>query len=116
MHTVVEPNPGGRERAVLLGALGKSPAERAAFLEAACGGDAGLRQRIETLLRAQEGLDRFLETPALDGVLPAGPSAAPPTSGLLAAVPERPGDRIGRYKLTGADPGFSQYEQRWRTA
>ena len=99
MHTVVEPNPGGRERAVLLGALGKSPAERAAFLEAACGGDAGLRQRIETLLRAQEGLDRFLETPALDGVLPAGPSAAPPTSGLLAAVPERPGDRIGRYKL-----------------
>jgi sugar lactone lactonase YvrE len=25
-------------------------------------------------------------------------------------------NRIGRYKLTGADPGFSQYEQRWRTA
>jgi ribose transport system permease protein len=25
-------------------------------------------------------------------------------------------NRIGRYRLTGADPGFSQYEQRWRTA
>ena len=25
-------------------------------------------------------------------------------------------NRIGRYKLTGADPGFSQYEQRWRNA
>ena len=25
-------------------------------------------------------------------------------------------NRIGRYKLNGADPGFSQYEQRWRSA
>ena len=99
MHTVVEPDPDGRERAVFLAALQRSPAERAAFLEAACAGDAVLRQRIETLLRERESLDRFLETPALDGVLPAGASAAPATTGLLAAVPERPGDRIGRYKL-----------------
>src|SRR5512138_1071475 len=39
--------------------------ERAAFLAEACGGDAPLRKRVETLLRAHEASTRFLrETPA----------------------------------------------------
>ena len=35
----------GRERELFLEALEKSAAERAAFLEAACGSDAALRER-----------------------------------------------------------------------
>ncbi len=81
--------PGAREREVFLGALEQtSPTARAAFLEAACGADQALRRRVEELLREQEGVGSFLETPALAS----GPARA-------ATVTEKPGDRIGRYKL-----------------
>jgi hypothetical protein len=60
------------------------PGERAAFLDRACGGDAALRQRIETLLAAHEAAAGFMASPREEN----------------AAVPaDRPGDRIGRYKL-----------------
>lgn len=39
-------------------------AERAAFLERACGNDQGLRHRVEDLLREHDKLDSFLEKPA----------------------------------------------------
>ena len=43
-------------------ALEKSnPAERTAFLDAACAGDARLRQRVAALLRAHEAAGTFLE-------------------------------------------------------
>ena len=43
----------GDERTIFLEALEKrSPQERAAFLEQACGGDASLRARVEELLAA----------------------------------------------------------------
>src|SRR4051794_27903641 len=38
---------------------------RQAYLETACAGDAALRQRVETLLKAHEGASRFLERPAI---------------------------------------------------
>src|SRR5262249_60764856 len=38
----------------------RSPGERTAFLDAACGADVGLRQRIEALLRAHEEAGGFL--------------------------------------------------------
>ncbi|HEY7315713.1 MAG TPA: serine/threonine-protein kinase [Gemmataceae bacterium] len=41
-----------------------TPAERAAFLDEACSGDAPLRQRVEALLRSHEQAD-FLKTPAV---------------------------------------------------
>jgi hypothetical protein len=53
------------EETLFAEALEKStPAERAAFLDAACSGDAALRQRVEALLHshAREG---FLKTPAI---------------------------------------------------
>src|SRR6185503_20038830 len=65
-----------------------SPAERAAFLEDACGHDAKRRQRIEGLLQAHENPDSFL---------------APPTPALEAtranSITESPGTIIGPYKL-----------------
>src|SRR5436305_1058040 len=41
-------------------------AERGAYLDAACGADAGLRREVEELLGHHGGLGSFLEGPALD--------------------------------------------------
>jgi len=59
-------------------------AERAAFLERACGDDASLRQRLDKLLKAHAGAGGFMGAPGGATVLP---------------ITEKPGDRIGRYKL-----------------
>src|SRR5262245_1968729 len=56
--------------------------ERAAYLEGACGRDADLRNRVETLLRAHADAAGFLQA-----------TVAPP------AAHEAPGTTIGRYKL-----------------
>ncbi len=42
------------------------PAERAAFLERACAGDENLRREVESLLAQDDGVESFLETPALE--------------------------------------------------
>ncbi|MHC4679950.1 MAG: protein kinase domain-containing protein, partial [Planctomycetota bacterium] len=70
-------------------AVSKPPEERKAYLEAACGGDAGLLARIEALLKAREVKDSFLEAPSIDrnATLDASPSI------------EGPGTKIGRYEL-----------------
>lgn len=54
------------ERAIFFQALDRDdPAERAAYLDEACAGDAALRQRIEALLRAHAKAGDFLGVPAL---------------------------------------------------
>jgi serine/threonine protein kinase/Tfp pilus assembly protein PilF len=63
--------------------------ERLAFLERACGDDTNLRQRVEGLLRSHDSAGDFLEKPPPD-TLESGPQAS---------IGEKPGDRIGRYKL-----------------
>jgi hypothetical protein len=64
--------------------------ERAAYLEAACAGDAGLRARIASLLRAHDEAACVMATTAF------GPFAET----RQGSVPtEKPADRIGRYKL-----------------
>jgi WD40 repeat protein/serine/threonine protein kinase len=68
-----------------------SPAERAAYLDGACRGDDGLRAEVEKLLLAHDQADGFLEEP----VAPPQPS----TIVLSAPITEKPGDRIGYYKL-----------------
>lgn len=67
------------------------PAEdRASFLETACGDDAALRRRVEALLKAHDRAGDFLdETPDGFGA----------TAETAAGMVEKPGDRIGRYKL-----------------
>ncbi len=64
------------------------PAEqRSAFLEAACRGDAGLRANVEALLKAHLESGEFLE------------QAPPEVKGKSGSPGEKPGDRVGRYKL-----------------
>jgi len=82
-------NPNGEET-IFAAALALPPEERAACLDQACGGDAGLRQRVETLLNAHAA-GAFLEEPAAP--------VASHTLQIFPPVSERPGDRIGRYKL-----------------
>src|SRR5690242_1183538 len=68
----------------------RSPVERAAFLEKACGGDAGRRARVEALLRAYDAAGNFLQ------------GDRPPPEPVTAAdepVREGPGAVIGPYKL-----------------
>jgi serine/threonine protein kinase/tetratricopeptide (TPR) repeat protein len=58
---------------------------RAVFLDAACGGDAAMRRRVEKLLKSHSGAGSFLNKPIAD-------TADEP-------VIERPGTKIGPYKL-----------------
>ncbi len=67
----------------------KTPAERAAFLDGACGPDAELRARVEGLLQAHEAAGSFLEQPLFE---------SPPTSAESLGL-EKPGTVIGPYKL-----------------
>ena len=66
----------------------KSPAERVAYLDGACGDDAALRAQVEGLLRSNEEAGSFLNAPLFDG---ARTTDQP--------VSERPGTQIGPYKL-----------------
>jgi WD40 repeat protein/serine/threonine protein kinase len=82
------------EATLFAAALEKTdPAERAAFLEQACAGDAGLRARVEALLRSHEGAGNFLAGAAgvQETTHPAAPPPGPP--------PEGAGTRVGPYKL-----------------
>jgi WD40 repeat protein/serine/threonine protein kinase len=86
-----------RELAIFAGTL-SLPAgdQRAAYLDQACSGDAELRQRVETLLKAHADAGTFLQAPAAPA---AGREARFFETATLHAVTEKPGDKIGRYKL-----------------
>jgi len=80
-----------RAEAIFHGALQLPPEHRADYLKQACAGEEQLRKEVEDLLTADEEAGDFLETPQ---------AASPnPTIVLTMPVTERPGDRIGRYKL-----------------
>ena len=64
-------------------------AERAAYLDRACSGDVDLRQRVEGLLKEHDDLGDFPEKRPSKGTAQGGPRA----------IGEKPGDRIGHYKL-----------------
>jgi len=76
-------------RQLLSAVVALPPKQRKDFLETRCGGDAGLRAEVESLLIAHEqAQSQFLETPAAD--LTSRPSSAP-------IVASRAGRRIGSY-------------------
>src|SRR5438270_10215844 len=80
------------EREIFLAALKQpSAAERAAYLDQACGPDTNLRRQVEALLAEHEKLGSYLEAPA----------RAPHVVATVGepAVTERPGSIIGPYKL-----------------
>jgi serine/threonine protein kinase len=70
----------------------ESAAERAAFLDEACGGNAELRAEVESLLQAIDNAGSFMKQPAAPAPDPR-PTVDPPP------VAERPGTVIGPYKL-----------------
>jgi hypothetical protein len=75
-----------RLKEILAEAAAKDTAEaRATYLDAACEGDADLRQRVTALLAAHDRAGDFLE----QSIIPPEP---PPVS-------EGPGSVVGRYKL-----------------
>jgi serine/threonine protein kinase/tetratricopeptide (TPR) repeat protein len=74
------------ERAIIL-----PPGERLSWVAEACGRDTALRTQVESLLRAHDEARSFMESTASD--LKAAKPAS--ESGGI----EKPGDRIGRYKL-----------------
>ena len=64
-------------KAIFLTALEKATAaERSAYLDEACMGDAACRQRVEALLQAHDAEGSFLEEP-LDDALPSGHGPGP---------------------------------------
>jgi serine/threonine protein kinase/WD40 repeat protein len=77
------------EEAIFLAALEKTtPQERDAFAEAACAGDQKLLERVRELLDSHDDS--------------AGPLDSPPmgvTATITQPIPEKPGTRIGPYKL-----------------
>ena len=89
--------------------MDSSRAERAGLLERECAGDAALRERVEAMIAAAED-DRFLGSPTAD-VHPSSMQeghtvdtparASAPRHLRLDAVElgEKPGSRIGPYKL-----------------
>ena len=81
-----------REEAIFEGALQLSPEQREAYLQAACGDDVTLLERIRDLIRFHEKSDGPLETPAV---------ASPPKATIVPSLPagEKPGDKIGNYKI-----------------
>jgi serine/threonine protein kinase/WD40 repeat protein len=77
------------EESIFEAALQLPPQERAAYLQDACGGDADLRGRVETLLAAHDQAGSFLEMPAAELTRTMD----------RAAATEKPGTIIGPYKL-----------------
>ena len=80
-----------REAALFDAAMDLPPEQRAAYLDQACGDDAALRQRLESLLKASESQCEFLDSPR-------DPELGQ-TLQVTVPLSEKPGDRIGRYKL-----------------
>jgi len=85
--------PSNREDRIVEAALELPPAQRAAYLDQACGPDARLRQLVEALLRAHRHADAAREptTPPVPAPGPTITVQLPPT--------ETAGEAIGRYKL-----------------
>ena len=79
-----------RQEEIFTQALALPAAEREAYLNQACAGDAALRRHLEELLQAHLGAGSFLGAP---------PALAPEIEPGQPAPGEATGDRIGRYTL-----------------
>ena len=77
------------EETIFEGALVLPPEQRVAYLEQACSGDAAMRQRVEALIEAHEKAGAFMTEPA----------SPIPDRTVCIPLTEKPGDKIGHYKL-----------------
>jgi eukaryotic-like serine/threonine-protein kinase len=79
-----------REEEIFEAASKLPEGDRDAYLDNACGGDPDLRARVTGLLKAHAAAGSFMQAPA-------GPGRK---TVMVAPLPdEKPGDKIGRYKL-----------------
>src|SRR5207249_183071 len=88
-HSETRPMPAAPDvKDVFLAAAERPATDRAAYLDAACAGDADLRRRVEALLKAHDEPD-------------SAPAEGPGTASFGATAPpaEQRGDRVGPYKL-----------------
>ncbi len=86
-----DPNPG--LMTIFTEALARpEPAERAAYLDGACGGDAELRRRVEELLVAHAGTGRPLEPDAAPSEAPT--HLAPNATGAFEPGPQPPTEML----------------------
>jgi eukaryotic-like serine/threonine-protein kinase len=94
--------PPSPEVAVFAAALELPADQRGAYLRQACGGDAALRRQVEALLRVHDDAGNFFEKLASVAQPIAAGGAMPDSTGnirILAMHSEKPGDKIGPYKL-----------------
>ncbi len=84
-----------RDEQLFADALARPKAERALFLARACDGDAALLARIAALLAAHDGPESVMASSPVTR-----PAPQPDLSAVGSAkAEEKPGDRIGHYKL-----------------
>ena len=87
-----------RVKQMIEAALERAPADRATFLQQACGDDRALHAEVESLLAAMNQAGSFVERPAI-----ASPAAwdalAASRGGDLTARALQPGDSLGPYKV-----------------
>jgi serine/threonine protein kinase len=81
----------GREETIFAVLLGLPPDQRPAYLSRTCAGDDALRQRLEELIEIHGSDPTFMASPAA--------AALRGTPGPTVPVREKPGDRVGRYRL-----------------
>ena len=84
------------EHEVFLAALDKEPAERAEYLDGACGDDAALRQRIEALLRSHSRASGFLDVPVLEQLAGTNPEPENAAADLSFLTPSSEPGSLGR--------------------
>src|ERR1041385_3269872 len=79
-----------RDVEIFTDALSLPRAERAAYLEHACDGDSELRRKVEALLEGHDRVGDFMEN---------SPKTTSLQVGSKVSAGEKPGGRIGHYKL-----------------
>src|SRR4051812_10421228 len=95
-----------RVEAIFFAALEQgTAAERAAYLDSACGADAQLRRQVEKLLKAHPRVGDFLKKPAVER-LAAGPEQPGTTHACDASTDGEGAAPVGRDRpsLHGTDP------------
>ena len=83
---------------ILEEAIDLPPESRAAFLDRACGGDAGLRSEIDAVLRADDEAGSFLSAPAALGTFDPAPDGAAADAAEGGAAPAGLA-AIGSYRI-----------------
>ena len=106
---------------ILLAALRRSPKDRPAYLDSACGSDAGLRARIESTLAGQErvtaptltaagsGTGGAGNVPALDRVPPTAPGGGAARAG--AGDQDHQSRRQAHQRYAAAPPALARRRQ-----